>query len=115
MAGLSPHVGGGAPFWYELDMVDQPRAIVDNRFSKIQDEDPKAQIIQSMRYLSDHGELDFAEALLIRKDGSEELKKVMVPTPIRDQDRAIINESYRIAAWRFRSTHPRGCDRPSFQ
>lgn len=64
----------GAPFWYESDMLDQSRAIVDNRFSSIQDEDAKAQIIQPMRYLSDHGELDFVEALLIRKDGPEELR-----------------------------------------
>ncbi|MEE8721570.1 MAG: hypothetical protein SOI38_01075 [Eggerthellaceae bacterium] len=63
------------PSWYDPSVLDQPRAIVDNRFSKISDEDAKNQIVQSMKYLSSRGELDFVETLLIKKDGSEYLIK----------------------------------------
>ena len=61
------------PHSYSLLALDSPRAIFDNRFSKLTDEDTKEQIIQSMNRLSESGEFKFAQTLVIKKDGSEEI------------------------------------------
>lgn len=55
------------------ELLDGPRAVVDNRFSKMTDEDARSQISSSMTYLSAKGPFRFAQTILILKDGSTEV------------------------------------------
>lgn len=55
------------------ELLDSPRAVVDNRFSKMTDEDARSQISSSMTYLSEKGPFRFAQTILILKDGSTEV------------------------------------------
>lgn len=55
------------------ELLDSPRAVVDNRFSKMTDEDARSQISSSMTYLSAKGPFRFAQTILILKDGSTEV------------------------------------------
>ena len=55
--------------------LDNPRVVVDNRYSKITDADAERQIGESIAYLSDTGQFVFREALLILKDGTAQLIK----------------------------------------
>lgn len=54
----------------DLSLLGEPRAIIDNRYSKITDDEAASQIEESMRHLSGIGEFDFPQTMLIRKDGS---------------------------------------------
>ena len=49
---------------------DNPRVVVDNRYSKIADVDAEKQIAESMKYLSSKGQFNFSDAMLILKDGT---------------------------------------------
>ena len=53
--------------------LDNPRAVVDNRFSKVTDREAERQIRESMAYLSSKGGFRFAQVLLIMKDGTFKL------------------------------------------
>lgn len=54
-------------------MLGDPRAIIDNRYSEITDDEARRQIRESMRYLSGRGEFDFPQSILILKDGTVEV------------------------------------------
>lgn len=62
--------GAVIPDDVDISKIDSPRAIVDNRYSKITDAEAARQIEESMAYLSEKGEFEFAQAMLIRKDGA---------------------------------------------
>ena len=62
--------GAVIPDDVDVSKIDSPRAIVDNRYSKITDAEAASQIEESMAYLSGTGEFEFAQAMLIRKDGA---------------------------------------------
>lgn len=53
---------------------DNPRVVVDNRYSKIADVDAEKQIAESMKYLSSKGQFNFSDAMLI-KNGTATLYK----------------------------------------
>lgn len=59
----------------DLNRLDNPRVVVDNRYSKIADVDAEKQIAESMKYLSDKGMFSFSDAMLILKDGTTKLIK----------------------------------------
>ena len=61
--------GATLPAGIDFDDLDNPRVVVDNRYSKIADADAEKQIVESMRYLSAKGRFGFSEAMLILKDG----------------------------------------------
>lgn len=50
--------------------LDSPRIVVDNRYSRISDDLAASLIKEQMVYLSETGNFDFTESILIRKDGS---------------------------------------------
>ncbi len=54
-------------------LLDSPRAVVDNRYSRLTDEEAKRQIAESMAHLSNSGAFEFSQMNLILKDGSVEL------------------------------------------
>ena len=62
--------GAIPPSGIRVELLDSPRVVVDNRYSKIADAEAENQIRKSMSYLSDNGQFQFVEALLIRKDGT---------------------------------------------
>lgn len=59
----------------DLNRLDNPRAVVDNRYSKITDSEAEKQILESMLYLTGNGEFRFTETLLILKDGTTKVIK----------------------------------------
>ena len=61
------------PDGIETDVLDCPRVVIDNRFSKIADSAAEEQVARSMAYLSDKGTFVFKQAILILKNGSERL------------------------------------------
>lgn len=65
--------GAKLPSGISGELLDSPRAVVDNRFSKMTDEDARSQISSSMTYLSAKGPFRFAQTILILKDGSTEV------------------------------------------
>ena len=65
--------GAVIPDGVEANLLDSPRVVIDNRFSKIADSAAAEQVAESMAYLSDKGTLVFKQAILILKDGSERL------------------------------------------
>lgn len=65
--------GAVIPDGVEANLLDSPRVVIDNRFSKIADSAAAEQAAESMAYLSDKGTLVFKQAILILKDGSERL------------------------------------------
>lgn len=65
--------GAVVPDSTAINLLDRPRIVVDNRFSKMTDEEAKERIEASMEYLSKNGAFDFAQALVILKDGTIEL------------------------------------------
>lgn len=65
--------GAKLPLGISGELLDSPRAVVDNRFSKMTDEDARSQISSSMTYLSAKGPFRFAQTILILKDGSTEV------------------------------------------
>lgn len=67
--------GATLPAGIDFDDLDNPRVVVDNRYSKIADADAEKQIVESMRYLSAKGRFGFSEAMLILKDGRTKLIK----------------------------------------
>ena len=67
--------GATLPAGIDFDDLDNPRVVVDNRYSKIADVDAEKQIVESMRYLSAKGRFGFSEAMLILKDGRTKLIK----------------------------------------
>ena len=67
--------GAALPAGIDFDDLDNPRVVVDNRYSKIADSDAEKQIAESMRYLSAKGRFGFGEAILILKDGRTKLIK----------------------------------------
>lgn len=67
--------GATLPAGIDFDDLDNPRVVVDNRYSKIADADAGKQIVESMRYLSAKGRFGFSEAILILKDGRTKLIK----------------------------------------
>lgn len=67
--------GATLPAGIDFDDLDNPRVVVDNRYSKIADADAEKQIVESMRYLSAKGRFGFSEAILILKDGRTKLIK----------------------------------------
>lgn len=62
--------GATLPAGIDFDDLDNPRVVVDNRYSKIADVDAEKQIAESMRYLSSKGQFNFSDAMLILKDGT---------------------------------------------
>lgn len=67
--------GAMLPDGVEIDELDSPRVVVDNRFSKMSDVAAEDQMRKSMEYLSGRDGLSYAQALLILKDGSAKLIK----------------------------------------
>ena len=67
--------GATLPTGIDFDDLDNPRVVVDNRYSKIADADAEKQIVESMKYLSAKGQFGFSEAMLILKDGRMRLIK----------------------------------------
>lgn len=65
--------GAKLPLGISGELLDSPRAVVDNRFSKMTDEDARNQISSSMTYLSAKGPFRFAQTILILKDGPTEV------------------------------------------
>lgn len=59
----------------DFDDLDNPRVVVENRYSKIADANEEKQIVESMKYLSAKGQFGFSEAMLILKDGRTRLIK----------------------------------------
>lgn len=53
----------------DINLLGNPRMIVDNRFSAITDAAAEKQILESMEYLSSNGSFEFTEAILIDKQG----------------------------------------------
>lgn len=62
--------GAKLPDGIELDLLDSPRVIIDNRFSKMSDGEAEDQIKKSLAHLSGRDGLVFRQALLVLKDGS---------------------------------------------
>ena len=62
--------GATLPSGIDFDDLDNPRVVVDNRYSKIADVDAEKQIAESMKYLSSKGQFNFSDAMLILKDGT---------------------------------------------
>lgn len=62
--------GATLPAGIDFDDLDNPRVVVDNRYSKIADVDAEKQIAESMKYLSSKGQFNFSDAMLILKDGT---------------------------------------------
>lgn len=67
--------GATLPAGIDFDALDNPRVVVDNRYSKIADVDAEKQIAESMKYLSGKGKFSFSDAMLILKDGTTKLIK----------------------------------------
>lgn len=65
--------GASVPPGVDLEFLDNPRVVIDNRFSKLTDPEAEKQARESLTYLSGKGPLQFAQALLILKDGSVKL------------------------------------------
>lgn len=64
--------GAVVPDGIDIGRLGNPKIVVDNRYSKISDEEATAQIRESMDYLSSNGTFAFDKALIIKKDGSAE-------------------------------------------
>lgn len=62
--------GARLPNGIELELLDNPRVTVDNRFSKMSDGKAEDQIKKSLAHLSGRDGLVFKQALLVLKDGS---------------------------------------------
>ncbi|MDY4041392.1 MAG: hypothetical protein SOY67_04745 [Collinsella sp.] len=62
--------GAVLPDGVEIDWLDNPRVVIDNRFSKLSDRAAEAQIKRFLGHLSGKDGLDFPQALLVLKDGS---------------------------------------------
>ncbi len=54
----------------DISKLGNPKVVVDNRYSRLTDDEAKGQIISSMRYFSNKGQFEFEQAILILKDGS---------------------------------------------
>ena len=65
--------GAVLPDGIDIDLLDRPRVAIDNRFSKIADEEAEAQIRKSKDCLHGKEGLGFAQALLVCKDGTAKL------------------------------------------
>lgn len=67
--------GATLPTGIDFDDLDNPRVVVENRYSKIADANEEKQIVESMKYLSAKDQFGFSEAMLILKDGRTRLIK----------------------------------------
>ena len=65
--------GAVLPDGINIEFLDNPRVVIDNRFSKITDAEAEAQIRKSEDYLSGKNGFNFEQALLICKDGTAKL------------------------------------------
>lgn len=65
--------GAVLPDGINIELLDNPRVVIDNRFSKITDAEAEAQIRKSEDYLSGKNGFNFEQALLICKDGTAKL------------------------------------------
>ena len=65
--------GAVLPDGIDIDLLDNPRVVIDNRFSKIADKEAEAQIRKSEDYLYGKEGFSFAQALLVCKDGTAKL------------------------------------------
>ena len=65
--------GAVLPDGINIELLDNPRVIIDNRFSKITDAEAEAQIRKSEDFLSGKNGFNFERALLICKDGAAKL------------------------------------------
>lgn len=65
--------GAVLPDGINIELLDNPRVVIDNRFSKITDAEAEAQIRKSKDYLSGKNGFNFEQALLICKDGTAKL------------------------------------------
>lgn len=65
--------GAVLPDGINIELLDNPRVVIDNRFSKITDAEAEAQIRKSEDYLSGKNGFNFEQALLICKDGKAKL------------------------------------------
>lgn len=65
--------GAVLPDGINIELLDNPRVVIDNRFSKITDAEAEAQIRKSEDYLSGKNGFNFERALLICKDGTAKL------------------------------------------
>ena len=75
------------PEGIDIDLLDAPRVVIDNRFSKISDAEAEEQIRKSKDFLSGRDGFSFAQALLIckKRNSKDNLIKKTVPTPDRAQ------------------------------
>lgn len=65
--------GAVLPDGINIELLDNPRVVIDNRFSKITDAEAEAQIRKSEDYLNGKNGFNFEQALLICKDGTAKL------------------------------------------
>ena len=65
--------GAVLPDGINIELLDNPRVVIDNRFSKITDAEAEAQIRKSEDFLSGKNGFNFERALLICKDGAAKL------------------------------------------
>ena len=65
--------GAVLPDGINIELLDNPRVVIDNRFSKITDAEAEAQIRKSEDFLSGKNGFNFEQALLICKDGAAKL------------------------------------------
>ena len=61
------------PEGIDIDLLDAPRVVIDNRFSKISDAEAEEQIRKSKDFLSGRDGFSFAQALLICKNGTAKI------------------------------------------
>ena len=61
------------PEGIDIDLLDAPRVVIDNRFSKISDAEAEEQIRKSKDFLSGRDGFSFAQALLICKNGTTKM------------------------------------------
>lgn len=63
--------GAVLPDGINIELLDNPRVVIDNRFSKTTDAEAEAQIRKSEDYLSGKNGFNFERVLLICKDGTK--------------------------------------------
>ena len=65
--------GAKVPEGVELEKLGNVREVIDNRNSRISDEDCINQVKDSMAWLTSRGELRFDAAIVIKKNGTYEM------------------------------------------
>ena len=57
----------------DASRLGKPTMVVDNRFSRMSDEEARACIAESMVYLSSHGAFEYSVTLFMGRDGTAQL------------------------------------------